>query len=280
MKKIILPTLSALLLFLIPCTALADFDKTKIAVLDFGIQGKGFETEDMGKIVAEWLTTAFVKAGRFDVIERRMLKKILGEQQLGLSGALDSSSVSKLGQLLGVQVIISGSVMKFQDVLEVNARIIDVESASILAAENVKSSVAVKLQELVVQMADKIINNFPIEGYIVNRSQDAISIDLGIRLGVKPGMRFIVFKEGKIIKHPKTGEILDVEKIHTGLIEIRSASAKMAQGVIIRETAPNSVAYGQQVKSLVGPGEGFLGPTAAPVTASSSTVKKKAPAKK
>ena len=259
------------LIVLIPASAAADFEKTKIAVLDFGIQGKGFETEDMGKIVAEWLTTAFVKAGRFDVIERRMLKKILGEQQLGLSGALDSESVTKIGQLLGVQVIISGSVMKFQNVLQVNARIVDVESASILAAENVKSSTATRLQDLVIQMADKIISSFPLEGYIVNREQNAVSIDLGKRLGVKPGMRFIVFKEGKTIKHPTTGEVLDVEKIHVGLIEIKSTSAKMAKAVIVRENSPKAIAYGQQVKNLVGPEE------AVPAAA---TAEKAAPAKK
>ena len=266
MRKIMRLSMIFTLIVLIPISAGADFEKTKIAVLDFGIQGKGFETEDMGKIVAEWLTTAFVKAGRFDVIERRMLKKILGEQQLGLSGALDSESVTKIGQLLGVQVIISGSVMKFQNVLQVNARIVDVESASILAAENVKSSTATRLQDLVIQMADKIISSFPLEGYIVNREQNAVSIDLGKRLGVKPGMRFIVFKEGKTIKHPTTGEVLDVEKIHVGLIEIKSTSAKMAKAVIVRENSPKAIAYGQQVKNLVGPEEGVppAAATAAP----------------
>ena len=260
---------------LLRSSAWADIKKTKIAVLDFGIQGKGFETEDMGRIVAEWMTTAFVQAGRFDVIERRMLKKILGEQQLGLSGALDNDSVTELGKLLGVEVIISGSVMKFQDVLEVNARIIDVESASILAAESVKSTTAVQLQELVVQMTDQIISNFPIEGYIVNRDQNAVSIDPGKRLGVKPGMRFIVFKKGKVIKHPKTGEILDVEKIHTGLIEIKSTSAKMSQGRILRESTPNAIAYGQQVKSLIDPKEVAL---VATMTPSPTPSEKAAPA--
>lgn len=41
--------------------------------------------------------------------------------------------------------------------MEVNARIIDVESASIITAESVKSTTAIKLEDLVVQMAEKII---------------------------------------------------------------------------------------------------------------------------
>jgi len=122
-------------------------------------------------------------------------------------------------------------------------------------------------------MADKIISNFPLEGYIVDRQQNAVSIDLGKRLGVKPGMRFIVFKEGKTIKHPTTGEVLDVEKIQTGLIEIKSTSAKMAKAMILRENSPNAIAYGQQVKNLVGPEEAFQAPAAA-------AAEKAAPAKK
>ncbi|MEE8541058.1 MAG: FlgO family outer membrane protein, partial [Desulfobacterales bacterium] len=141
-KSILLGCLFALLM-MSPSAAVADFERTKIAVLDFTIQGKGDDTEDMGQIVAEWLITAFVKEGRFDVIERRLLKKILGEQELGATGVLDQDSVSQLGKLLGVKVVISGSVMRFQNIIEVNARIIDVESASIIAAESVKDTSAI-----------------------------------------------------------------------------------------------------------------------------------------
>lgn len=113
-----------------PLSARAEFLKTKIAVLDFQLQGQGHETADMGKIVAEWLITALVKEGRFEVVERRLLRKILEEQKLVMAGVVDENSATQLGKLLGVKVIISGSVIKFQNVMEVNARIIDVESAA------------------------------------------------------------------------------------------------------------------------------------------------------
>jgi curli biogenesis system outer membrane secretion channel CsgG len=92
-----------------------NFKKTRIAVLDFQIQGTGFETEDMGKIVAEWLITALVQEGRFDVIERRLLEKVLKEQNLGASGVVDTQSASKLGKVLGARVVISGTVISFHD---------------------------------------------------------------------------------------------------------------------------------------------------------------------
>ncbi len=245
--------LSIIIIFAIPVTGFADFQRTKIAVLDFQLQGQGHETSDMGKIVAEWLITALVKDGRFDLIERRLLKKILGEQKLVMTGVVNETGATKLGKLLGVKVIISGSVMKFQNMTEVNARIIDVESASIITAESVKSTSTTRLEDLVKQMAEIIIKDFPLEGYIVLKKDNSVSIDLGRKAGVKEGMQFIVYKEGKIIKHPKTGEVLDVEKIETGKVEIRSVRDNMAEADIISENATDGIHYGQLVKSLVTP---------------------------
>ena len=86
-------------------------------------------------------------------------------------------------------------------------------------------------------------------GYIVQRTDKKVTIDLGKQIGVRPGMKFIVFKEGKIIKHPKTGEVLDVETIETGLIEVKDVKDKTAMGVIVQETTLNAVAYGSMVRS-------------------------------
>lgn len=232
-----------------PRTARADFDRIKIAVLDFDLRGEGYETEDMGSIVAEWFITALVNDGRFDVVERRLLQKVLEEQKLSVSGVVDESSATQLGRLLGVKAIISGSLMRFSNVMEVNARIIDVESASIIAAESVKSTTAIRLEDLVIEMSDKIIKDFPLEGYIVYREGDRVTIDLGRRAGVRPGMHFIVYKEGAVMKHPKTGEVLDVEKIRTGEIEVLRVQDKIAVADVRSEKAPGMIQYGQLVKS-------------------------------
>ena len=162
MKRCVALMLIVLLTLTATVAAQAVFKKTKLAVLDFTLQGEGFETKDMGAIVAEWFITALVKAGRFDVVERSLINKLIQEQKLGMTGVVDDTTASKIGKLLGVEAIISGSVLKLQNVLEINARIIDVETGSIKAAENVKSSAAIRLQDLVVQMSDKIIKNFPL----------------------------------------------------------------------------------------------------------------------
>lgn len=228
----------------------AEFQKTKIAVLDFRLQGNEFGTEDMGKIVAEWLITAFVRQGRFEVIERKLLGEVLEEQKMVEAGIVDQETASEIGKLLGVKVIISGSVARIQNLLEVNARIVDVASASIITAESVSSSDVTSLRELVKEMAVKIIKNFPLEGYVAHRSDKEVVIDLGQQSGVKSGMTFLVYKEGEVVKHPKTGEILYVSKIEIGIIRITAVQAKIASGVIIDEADEGQVSYGDMIKSI------------------------------
>jgi TolB-like protein len=229
----------------------AGFKKTKIAVLDFQSQGEEFSTEDMGKIVAEWLITGLVETGRFDVIERRLLQKILEEQKLGMTGLIDPESVAQLGKILGVKTIVSGTLVKLGKTLEINARLINVDTGSIVTAEKVQANSEAKLNDLVSQITDKIVQAFPLEGYIVQRTGDKVTLDLGKRLGVRPGMKFVAYKEGRVIKHPKTGEVLDVESIEIGEIEIKDVKEKTSTGVILQEAPANAVTYGAMVRNAV-----------------------------
>jgi TolB-like protein len=229
--------------------AAADFQKTKIAVLDFVLHGDKLDTQGMGAILSEWFITSIVKSGRFDVVERAMLQKIISEQKLATTGLIDENSASELGKILGVKVIITGSVLKLRNTIEINSRVISVESGSIIAAENIRGSSSDDLQSLVELLTKRIIRNFPLTGYIVKKDDKSVIIDLGLTAGLDYGTEFIVFKEGEVIKHPKTGEVLDVEQIHTGKIRITKVRRNVAEGVILEENKIG-IAYGQMVQSV------------------------------
>jgi len=237
---------------LTPPRANADFQKTKIAVLDFVLHGDKLETEGMGAILSEWFITSIVKSGRFDVVERAMLQKIISEQKLATTGLIDENSATELGKILGVRVIITGSVLKLQSTVEINARVISVESGSIIAAENIRGHSSSDLQTLVAELTHRIMLNFPLNGYIVKKSPKSVIIDLGFTAGLNAGTEFIVYKEGAVIKHPKTGEVLDVEQIHTGRIRIKKVRRNVAEGDILSEKG-DGIAYGQLVQSTKKP---------------------------
>jgi TolB-like protein len=246
--RIFVCVLAIAMLGLVP-PAQADFKKTKIAVLDFQMQGEQNASADMGKIVAEWMITGLVETGRFDVIERRLLEKILEEQKLGATGLIDANTAAQLGKILGVKTIVAGTVTSLEGTNEINARLINVDTASIVSAEKVRAGSTQQLRDLVSKITEKIASAFPLEGYIVQRNDKKVTIDLGRSMGVKAGMKFVAYKEGKVIKHPKTGEVLDVETIEVGIVEIHDVREKTSSGVVAQELTPNSIVYGTMLRS-------------------------------
>lgn len=105
----------AVAVFLLPARAGAQEDaRPRIAVVQFeNNTSSGFFGPRLGRAGADELTTQLVKSGRFTVVERDRLQAVLAEQQLGQSGAVDASTAAKIGQLLGVQGIVTGSITQF-----------------------------------------------------------------------------------------------------------------------------------------------------------------------
>jgi TolB-like protein len=233
--------------------AQAESVKPRIAVLDFELCGKKLSTDTLDSMVAEWFITALVKDGRFQVVERALLHKILAEQKLGVSGVIDDSSASKLGKILGVKLVVTGSIILLGEQMEVNSRVINVEDGAITAAENVQCPNGADLQKVVEDLTAKIVRQFPLMGYVVQKDTTAVFIDVGQDAGVQMGMEFEVFKEGNIISHPKTGEILDVERLHTGRVKVVRIQGNVAEATIVQEEKDGGIEYGHRVESLQPP---------------------------
>lgn len=88
--------------------------KIRIAVMDFQNNSDWLWWGDhLGRAAADELVTQLVKTGQFSVIERDKLQHVLDEQALGASGAVQSSTAAKIGKILGVQLILTGSITKF-----------------------------------------------------------------------------------------------------------------------------------------------------------------------
>lgn len=85
--------------------------KKRIAVIDF--EDRSGWGHNIGSGLADMLVTQLVKSGKFMVIERQELSKILEEQGLGLSGAVTPQSAAQVGKLLGVELMVMGSVSEF-----------------------------------------------------------------------------------------------------------------------------------------------------------------------
>jgi curli biogenesis system outer membrane secretion channel CsgG len=88
--------------------------KPRIAVVNF--QNNSSWTwwgDQLGGAAADEVVTQLVKAGKFTVIERAQLEAILQEQHIGQNGLVNPATAAKVGQLLGAQLIMTGSITQF-----------------------------------------------------------------------------------------------------------------------------------------------------------------------
>ncbi|ABF41163.1 curli production assembly/transport component CsgG [Candidatus Koribacter versatilis Ellin345] len=121
--------------------------------------------QDVGKGISDLLIQKLVNDGDYSVIERAQLDKIMAEQNFSNSDRADPNSAAKIGRLLGVDAIITGSITQFgrddqhtnvggggyggitgrygiggvgthsaKAVVGITARLVDVNTAEILAA--------------------------------------------------------------------------------------------------------------------------------------------------
>lgn len=103
----------------------------KIGVLEFlDLQGR---ITQLGKFIAEDLTTAFFEKGQFSLVERGLLQQITREHALAQTGMLDLDQAREIGKLVGADAIITGSLSDLGPEIKANARLIAVREGTVLS---------------------------------------------------------------------------------------------------------------------------------------------------
>jgi curli biogenesis system outer membrane secretion channel CsgG len=97
-----------------PALAQQPQSRPRVAVLNFANNSTwAWWGDKLGEAAADELVTQMVKAGDFTVVERAQLAAVMAEQKLGQTGAVDTSTAARIGKLLGVQFILTGSITQF-----------------------------------------------------------------------------------------------------------------------------------------------------------------------
>lgn len=131
--------------------------QTKIAVLDF-IPGSGLnETEVTG--MSDMLIDALFKSNQFTIVERTQLYKILREQGFQTSD-LSIGEISKVGNILGVNNILTGTVNYVLGEYNIDVRVIDVKNGEVIATSGITKTNNQTVREVMNTLASNIITLF------------------------------------------------------------------------------------------------------------------------
>jgi|GEM_PF-1797444 len=105
--------------------------KRHVAVVEFAVVGD-LGIVDAGKAIAEMLMDPIRRHGAFTLMERTLLRAVVEEQQLCGSSLAEGCIANEVGRLHGVSAIITGSVVKFSDVVTLEVRMIDTTTSEVL----------------------------------------------------------------------------------------------------------------------------------------------------
>ena len=159
MKKYLL---SALLSLIFTMFCLQGFAQT-VAVFDFDCDDKDFESNI--PMMSDLLIHELVKQGDVTVVERKKLDKIMAEYAFQSSPFVDIKTAKKLGQIVGADCIIVGSVAVLGCPLYITARMVDVEKGTILHSAKMKLDFWSEYEQKLPAFASECVRKMPIPNY-------------------------------------------------------------------------------------------------------------------
>lgn len=119
----------------IPAVPAPPAKSISIAVINFKTLNKKAQKISLGSLVSETFTTALVNSPGFKIIERDQLDKVVKEMEMNQTGFIETTDAVKVGKMLHADAIITGSVALLNNQIQLNARIIEIESAYVISAE-------------------------------------------------------------------------------------------------------------------------------------------------
>ena len=113
--------------------------------------------------LSDMLTTDISATNKVRVVSRNELKKILDEQKLSSSGLMSDQAQISIGNMLGANLIVSGSYTIIGDKIRIDIKSFDVEKGTVEAASSVEG---------------RVENIFKLEKKLALKTIDALGIEL------------------------------------------------------------------------------------------------------
>jgi hypothetical protein len=137
-------------------------EKQRVAVFDPASTGASI---DEGTVIAvrELISSALVNSGRYNIVERSLLDKVMKEQKFSNSGAVDASQVSELGKLAGANKVVVSVLTAAGKRYMASLKMIDVQTASV-ANQKIKTlKSAEEFLDVIENLALEMIGETPAE---------------------------------------------------------------------------------------------------------------------
>jgi len=211
-----------------------------LSFVDFQEKGGLAQRDGFSTVITTRLAHQLNASGRLQVVERVLMERLLEELNLGSSDLADSETALKLGKVLAAKIIGTGSLYYLPNGTLLSLRLIDTETSSIpkVVTKQLNSGASLKteLNRLNREILKTIILKYPLQGYVVQATEDQVMINLGSKQGVVLGTKFEVLEEQKPVKYK--GKLLHSSPKAFAQIEIVRVEPDLCYARILQQEKP------------------------------------------
>jgi TolB-like protein len=269
------------------------FSSERVSMAVYDLSANQVE-KTLADAVADFIQAGLHEAGRFNIIERKNVKKVLTEQQFQKTGCSTTECAVEVGRILNVNNIITGSVSKTGARFVIMIQLIDVEAAKVILTDKVECDSEDLLNTASSELTKHFSRGVSVRGKVLKVINDnEMIVGLGLqdnivkgqelnieRLGetVKDDAGRVVYQEKKLIAVVKPTEIMEEaskvsavsknDKVVIGdIIELKREKLTPLSPILKGPSAsyeqpqmlPQRAVYGQPTVHQGDLGEGFFG---------------------
>ncbi|MFQ5542728.1 MAG: tetratricopeptide repeat protein [Nitrospiria bacterium] len=210
-----------------------------IAFLGIQSIAGGLIREGMATVLQQEIAQNMMSSGRFLMVEREVMDKLLEELKLGSSELTNQETALRLGKLFAARLMITGSLVQAPGGVRLSLRIIDPETSEIKITYVDEIGPDKNLIDLAVQAGEhirqKIHTRYRLRGKIAMVGEGGeVVINIGRKHGVLPGMRLKVISNGEPLQ--VDGQIIGHKKKQIGLIEIIEVEQSVSAAKLIEQS--------------------------------------------
>ena len=151
----------------------AQNEKLRVAVFDPTSSGTGID-EGTRMAVREIISSTFVNTGKYIIVERSLIERVMQEQQFTNSGAVDDSQASEIGRLAGANKIVLTVVAQAGNNTLLSVKLVDVNSASV-EKQKTQMMGANQILDFVEPITKDLIKEISVEPAITNQQNEAVA---------------------------------------------------------------------------------------------------------
>jgi class 3 adenylate cyclase/Flp pilus assembly protein TadD len=196
------------------------------------------------------ITSRLQEEGRIQIVERALLDTLLEELKLGSSALADPELALRVGRIVAARLVVTGSITRYGNNLQVALRLIDPETTAVKATIMEGAEKGTDIGELSERIAQRIIgklnSDYPLRGEIISLKGDDLILNIGSDQGVKSGSIMSIVAEMKPVQ--LKGRQVVPRGREIGKVEVTSVESSLAHAKIIEKQ--NEIQKGFKVEEF------------------------------